>query len=159
MNYKGHFGLSLFIISILSLILKLKPTFFMLFIIFLTTAISTLPDIDLKLGIPHRTITHTMLFALIISGILAGIFYYYSNIRNAIVIFIFVLIGITSHILGDLMNYQKMAPFWPFSSKKISFRMFQGSNIYANNFFFLLGILAFFLYLLYSNDLLKNFGL
>jgi len=157
MHAKGHFGLTLLVLSIFALPFGLGPDHVVIIVIFLSALLSSLPDIDLKFGIPHRTITHSILFAIII-GIIFGIFLGYSSgIIYGLVGFVAGFLGIMTHLLGDLMTYQSFKPLWPFNKKDISYGFFKASNKEANNGFFTAGWILFFVYIFISSGALESF--
>lgn len=69
---------------------------------------ATLPDIDLKLGIPHRTITHCLLFA-VITSILA-----FSLSTSIGLIYV---ISIISHLILDSYTRMGIPLFYPYKKK------------------------------------------
>jgi membrane-bound metal-dependent hydrolase YbcI (DUF457 family) len=145
MNMKGHIGLNLIIMSLLGYLLNIKSYYFIQLLI-LSTALATLPDIDLRLEIPHRKYTHNIGFALVTS-IAVG----YVTMRflgDFIIGFAVILIAMTSHILGDLMTYQAFAPLAPFVNRKMSLKLFRSSNRIINDSILFLGIIIFSLYLI-----------
>ena len=154
MHAKGHFGLTLFILSSIGLPIGFGPENLMIFIIFLSAILSSLPDIDINLGISHRTVTHSLLFAIII-GILFGILLgYFSGLVYGFVGFIAGFLAIVTHMLGDLMTFQKFNPLWPFKQKYLSYGLFEAKNKVANNIFFALGWMMFFVYIFISSGAL-----
>lgn len=86
-----HYSFSLLILSIL----KKEPT------IFLYSAFSLLPDIDVKLN-EHRKITHTFLATLIIFLIF----------RNNLI-----FLAYFSHIFLDYLTYTPIPLLWPYKAK------------------------------------------
>jgi len=157
MHSKGHFGFTLLILSIFALPFGLGPDNVVIIVIFLSAILSSLPDIDLKFGIPHRTVTHSILFAIII-GIIFGIFLGYSSgIFYGIIGFVAGFLGIMSHLLGDLMTYQSFKPLWPFKQKEISYGLFAAKSVAANNGFFTAGWIMFFVYIFISSGALESF--
>ena len=147
MHAKGHFGLTLLILSLIGLPIGFGPENLMIFIIFLSAILSSLPDIDIRLGISHRTFTHSLLFAIII-GILFGILFGYSSgLVYGFIGFIAGFLAIVTHMLGDLMTYQKFNPLWPFKEIYLSYGLFEAKSKVANNVFFALGWITFFGYI------------
>jgi len=155
MQAKGHWGLALIILS--SIAIPFGINVYIISLIFLTAFLSSLPDIDLKLGISHRTITHTILFAIIagvtfslLFGILTKVTIWY------IIGFLAGFGGVILHLIGDLMTYMAFKPLYPFSSREISFGWFRADNKIVNNGFFLLGWFLFFIYLYYNSIILQS---
>ena len=157
MHSKGHFGLTLFVLSIFAIPFGFGPENLVIVVIFLSAILSSLPDIDLKFGIPHRTITHSILFAIII-GILFGILLGYSSgLIYGFIGFIAGFLGIMTHLLGDLMTYQEFKPLWPIKQTKLSYGFFEAKSKAANDGFFTLGWIMFFVYILISSGALASF--
>ena len=131
----GHIGISLLILSIISFLfgLDLKdPNILIPFAV--TVGLSSLPDIDQRLEIPHRGFTHSLLFSVIIGIIGFALF--------GIVGFLVGFGAIFLHILGDIMTIQEVGVLWPFGGD-ISLRLFYANNPIANYGFLILGIIAF----------------
>ena len=148
MHSKGHFGLTLLIMSLLSIPFGTGENYEMFAIILFTSGLSSLPDLDLKFGIPHRKYTHNILFALLM-GILFGILFgYASGLIYGVIGFIAGFSGVMLHLLGDVMTYMTFKPFYPFSQKEIAYGFFPAKSKTANDGFFTLGIIAFFGYVL-----------
>ena len=149
MYRRGHMGLTLLILS------PFMKSFTDLFgdiyssvtFIVLSTLFSVLPDIDLRIGIKHRGATHSITLAILLSVILCYIFY----ILNLNMLFgLSAFIGITSHLIGDLITYRSFAPFYPFSKKKFSLKIVKSENRFINDALFLLGALVFSYEFLYN---------
>jgi inner membrane protein len=62
---------------------------------------SILPDLDLKLGIKHRTITHWLIWPVLIWFLLPALF------PRA------VALGWFLHLVADCLTVEGLAPFWP----------------------------------------------
>ena len=147
---EGHFGLTLALASILMIPFGDTPesTYF----IIIATLLASLPDIDLawqRKGIPihHRGPTHSILFALV-CGVLSGIVMVYLY-KNWVYFFIGLgagLVGIMSHLIGDVLTYMAFKPLWPFSKKEISFGLFSAANETVNKAMVALGVLCFVIY-------------
>lgn len=69
---------------------------------------STLPDIDLKVGIPHRTITHGLIFAFVTSILAISIS------RSIGIIYV---ISIASHLILDSYTKMGVPLFYPYKKK------------------------------------------
>jgi len=121
MHAKGHFGLTLLVMSLISIPIGFGPDNVMVFIIFLSAALSSIPDIDLRLGIKHRGFTHNILFALIIGILFGMLFGYSSGIFYGLIGFVSGFLGVMLHLLGDIMTYQAFKPLWPFDHREISY--------------------------------------
>jgi len=141
---KGHAGLNLLLTSLTALALGLSGWLVNAVIIF-STILSTLPDIDLKLELPHRKYTHNVLFALL-AGSAAGIVTSVLGFGFEIG-FYSLCVGVLTHILGDLLTYRAFAPLYPLIRRKLSLKLFHSSDKYVNSVFLLLGSAAYFVYL------------
>lgn len=151
MHAKGHFGLTLLVLSLFSIPIGLGPDNIMIFVIFLSAGLSSIPDIDLNLGIKHRGLTHNILFAIIV-GILFGVLFGYSSgIVYGLIGFASGFLGVMLHLLGDLMTYQPFRPLWPLNDREISYGLFAAKSETANKGFLSLGIFAFIGYVIISS--------
>ena len=152
---KGHWGLTLFILSLI--VFPLEINRYVIALIFLTAFLSSLPDIDLKLGLAHRTFTHTLLFA-ILAGILFSILFGFiiKDVTWYIIGFLAGFGGVVLHLIGDLMTHMSFKPLYPFSSKEVAFGWFRSDNMIANFGFFLIGWIVFFMYLLHNSAILRS---
>ena len=157
MQAKGHWGLAFLILFLIAIPFGINV--YVISLIFLTAFLSSLPDIDLKLGIRHRKITHTIIFA-IVSGIVFC--FLFGVVTKEIIWYIIGFLagfgGVLLHLLGDLMTYMTFKPLYPFSSRDISFGWFRADNIIANYGFFILGWIAFFIYLVFNSKFLPYFS-
>ncbi len=114
-------------------------------VIILSTIFSTLPDIDLKLELPHRKYTHNVLFALL-AGSAAGIVTSVLGLSFELGLYS-VCVGVLTHILGDLLTYRSFAPLYPLVRRRFSLKLFHSSDRYVNSVFLLLGGATYFVYL------------
>ncbi len=137
MKREGHVGLALFLSSLLMYIfncLSLK-------VVILSVIFSTFPDVDLRLGIAHRKYTHSLPIAFVFS-ILFGKFCsmvgigFFQGFAGS-------FIGISSHIIGDLLTYRPFAPFYPIWKRKFSLGLFRSDNVIANYILLIAGIATF----------------
>ena len=152
---KGHWGLALLILSLFAMPFGIN--IYIISLIFLTAFLSSLPDIDLKLGISHRTITHTILFALFAGTIFCIAFGTVTKENIWYIIgFLAGFGGVMLHLLGDLMTYMKFKPLYPFSSKEFAFGWFRANNIIMNHGFFILGWLVFFWYVFQNSEISQS---
>lgn len=146
LNLKGHIGFTITFLSLMFLALGFKDPYYVKIII-LSAAFSSLPDIDLRLGLPHRKYTHNILFIAITSlplGYLTSILLNDFNLG-----FYSALLSGISHLLCDLITYMEFAPLYPFSNKNIALRLFRSSNEFINNVFIVSGMLLLILYIIY----------
>ena len=156
MHSKGHFGLALGVMSLLMIPFGLGANNLVFLTVLLSAMLSALPDLDIKWGIPHRKITHNILFALIIGFIFGVMFGYASGIWYFFVGFIGGFMGIMIHLLGDVMTYMKFKPFYPFSHKEYAWGLFPAKSKRSNDGFFAFGIVCFFGYILISVGALSS---
>jgi len=120
-----------------------------IFIIIFATALSSIPDIDLKYGWKHRGITHNIGFALIVGVGIAIIFFYTMNdVMIALTGFIAGFGGAVSHLLGDIITYQSFTPLLPFSKRKIALKYCRADDKKVNDGLMTGGAFAFALYIL-----------
>jgi len=104
MHSKGHFGLALFVMSLILLPFGFGNDYLILVIVVLSAGLSSFPDIDLNLGIAHRKYTHNILFAFIMGVFFGIIFGYASGIWYGLVGFFGGFMGVMLHLLGDVMT-------------------------------------------------------
>jgi|Deesub1362B_J571_1020462.scaffolds.fasta_scaffold00102_84 membrane-bound metal-dependent hydrolase YbcI (DUF457 family) len=143
MYARGHIGLTLLILSFFLKYFEITEN--SLTLIFFGIIFSTLPDVDLKYGFKHRNLTHNFFFALFISFIFSYALYRASNDPQLLIYsFLGSFIGVTSHIIGDLLTVMRFKPFWPLIRKEISLGLFSSENKLVNEFLFLLGLFSFF---------------
>jgi inner membrane protein len=113
--------------------------------ILLSTGLSTLPDIDLRLRITHRKYTHNIFFG-IFAAFLIGLAFDLIGL-SFYVGFWSTFIGVLTHLAGDLMTYRGFNPIAPFGTRKYSLKLFKSSNRLVNNAFLLAGAAAYVIYL------------
>ena len=77
---------------------------------------STLPDVDLLIGIPHRTFTHSLVFTSIVCFIILLV--------NKEIGVIFGM-SILSHLAADSTTKMGVPLFYPFNKKYYGFRRFK----------------------------------
>lgn len=140
---KGHTGLTFLILSPIFFLLNLKDFNSVATLIF-AAGFSALPDIDLQLGIPHRTYTHNILFAIIASAVFGFLFNYAGM---WFVGFMGAFLGTVCHLIGDAFTPMSFNPLWPFRDVEIGLGLFKADDIGMNNGMMTIGSLAFFLYL------------
>lgn len=156
MHSRGHFGLTLFVMSLIFLPFGLGNDELILLIIVLSAGLSSIPDLDLQYGIPHRTYTHNILFALIMGIVFGVLFGYSSGFWYGTVGFFGGFMGVMLHLLGDVMTYMGFKPFWPISQKEVALKKFRANNKTANEGFFYVGIGAFVLYIVVSTGTIES---
>jgi len=149
MYKKGHVGLSMLIFSFL--FIPFGVTIYTLTFVSFSVAFSPIPDLDHKWHIKHRAYTHNIGF-----GMLFGLFMgvplgYLMNFYFGTLVFLAVLAGIMSHLLGDIivgLRYNgkpwKIKPFRPISDVEIGYGIFKSSNKKVNEIFLKAGSIVFF---------------
>jgi len=144
LNLRGHVGLTLTVLSLTFLLLDLRDVYYIKVLI-LSAGFSSLPDIDLRVGLPHRRYTHNLIFV-VTTSLLFG--YLTSTLLNDFNLgFYSLIVAGVLHLLGDVMTYMGFTPFYPLSSKNIALRLFKSDNRFVNNFLLISGTLLLMLYL------------
>jgi inner membrane protein len=133
MNRFGHLGSTLLILSPFTQ--KLGVEFVVLAAIF-----SMLPDVDLVLRIKHREYTHNFTFAAIATLLF---FFLFRALKIPEIFSLAAFAAVTIHIVVDAFTMQRFPPFYPFSRKRVAFKVFRSDNVAINAFSFILGSLAF----------------
>ena len=144
MNWRGHVGLNLAILSIVGMLFNFYDINYSI-VVAVSTLFSSLPDIDLKLEIGHRKYTHNILFALVFSMLFGCATYYI--IHDFTLGFSIMFSALIIHIVGDLMTYKPFNPFAPFTRGSYSFRLFRSSSKAVNNVLMALGSILYSMYL------------
>ena len=145
MNVKGHMGFSLAIVFGFLSILQLKAQQYLVAGL-LIVAFSMLPDIDLRLEIKHRTVTHNIFFALLAGLGLGFLFMEPIGFYTGFSVGFF---SVTLHIMADLLTMMEFKPLWPFSDRSIALKIFLASDKKANNILWSIGSITFFIYILF----------
>ncbi len=168
MYSKGHAGLTLGIVSLLMLPFGWNEN--ALIVIGIATALSAIPDVDLKwmkhsfslrdkeYRVKHRgKVTHSLFFALI-CGLALGSFLYFGNGQLLWfgIGFAGPFLGVASHLLGDTFTFHAFQPLWPFSDRKYGYGFCGASNKAANEGLMTLGTILFVLYFTVTSGLLKE---
>lgn len=115
--------------------------------------LATFPDVDHRVpGIKHRGITHTLLFALVVGVVCAGLaqapFYYLDGLgvapglTPAVFGFAVGAGGIVGHLAGDVITPAGVKLFYPLSGKSYSLYLTPADSTLWNYGLFLLGVLA-----------------
>lgn len=163
----GHLGLALLVSAPIAFAvgIALAPG-----LGFLVTAaavlVSGVPDLDnrppLSYVFSHRGFTHTIPFALMFSGIFAVFFAnslfapiaFFAELgvtgsapgamktTLTAVLFVGLLTGYLSHLLGDAITVKGIRPFWPLSNQRINLAKLRANSTIWNVVFFLAGTFA-----------------
>ena len=151
MNRLGHFGFSLFASTLLFYLLGLYTIPWIIRALFIAI-LSWIPDIDLKLNIKHRGVTHTIYFAvamgiigyLIVDKVNIKLFYY--GLHPIYDGFLIPFMACITHIIADSMTVSGVKIFAPIKDKTYGLRMFRSDNPIANLTFTGLGLILFYIY-------------
>lgn len=155
MYSKGHTGLSLLISSLF--MFPFGYSEYALFVIFISAALSALPDYDMKwrqYGIKHRgKHTHSILFAFI-SGLILGVIFFwaFNTLLWSLIGFSGAFIGVISHLLGDTLTYHAFKPLWPISDREIAYGFCTAKDPKVNELLLIAGVVVFVLYFLITSN-------
>lgn len=144
MDWRGHLGFNLLAVSALSYLMGLSGVEINRVII-ASSVLSSLPDIDLRLELPHRKITHNVFFGLAIS-LIAGYLASYLGFSFRVVTLSF-LTAFTTHLLGDLLTKMPFRPLYPLIKTPVALRLFRSSSTLINTLFLVLGIIMYYVYI------------
>ncbi|MWG36156.1 metal-dependent hydrolase [Halomarina oriensis] len=104
-------------------------------------ALARFPDVDLRLPlVSHRGPTHTLLFALGVGAVLAGVATLLSDVAPSsldapwLVPFAAFtgVFGIGTHLLADALTPSGVPLFWPLSRRRFSLRLVRANDALAN---------------------------
>lgn len=160
MYKSGHFGLSLTLYApFLYFFLQSNRYLVGLLGLFIVTACSSLPDLDLKIKfIKHRGYSHTIVGAVVIGAIISvatfisyvyiiniissfGLEMKYTAAMFAVMGFLFGFYGTLTHYAGDIVTPMGLKPLAPFSKKEYTLDLFYAKNKLANGGSLFLGFL------------------
>lgn len=115
-------------------------------LILLSSALSVLPDIDLRLEMKHRRYTHNLLAAVLVSMFVG---FLTDHVRLGFWIgFMACLLGFLCHIVGDLLTYLSFPPLWPIVKREVSLKLFKSDDKAVNSLFMFMGALSLLLFVL-----------
>lgn len=105
-------------------------------------AVSTLPDLDSRVPLfEHRGITHTVWFVILCSGIIGiGVAVVFPAMYLYVTLGVFV--GLTSHLLADVLTPMGIRPFGPIYAQKYTLRLTKARNTIANYVILAFGIIV-----------------
>lgn len=110
-------------------------------------AFSRVPDYDLRVpGLEHRGITHTLLFLVAVTGVLAGVSLAVADrfgtdpVLTGGIGAIVGIVAIGSHLLADALTPSGVPLLWPVSSRRFSVSLATASNPFANYGLLVLGV-------------------
>jgi len=106
----------------------------------LVLALTPLPDYDMRVPlVSHRGVTHTVGFALLVSGalggaclLLAGGIDAPSALAYGAFGFVVGVVAIGSHLLADIITPAGITPLWPVSGRTYSLRLVPADHTVAN---------------------------
>lgn len=112
--------------------------------------LSRLPDYDLQVPLlSHRGPTHTLLFALVVAGALAGAAWFLARGSGAWTRLDLAGLGATvgllsvgSHLAADWLTPAGIPLLWPVSSRRYSLSVTRADNPIANGVLFAVGVFA-----------------
>lgn len=146
----GHYGISLLLYAPVALALRAAGLEGLLLpAAALLVGLSTLPDADeFTDRLPHRGVTHTVWFALLVGGVvamgatvawaLAGV----GSPAGALALGFVGALAIVGHLAGDIVTPMGVRPFAPLSDWHHSFDLTPAKNPTANYLLFGAGIAA-----------------
>ena len=150
---KGHIGLTLLLVTLLMIPFGYSESAF--YIIIISAALSSLPDIDMKLrkyGVKHSgRLTHSLFFAILVGSLLGVLFYYtHKTLPWAGIGFLSGFLGVVSHLIGDTFTYHAFKPLWPISQIEVSFGFCAAGDRSVNEGLMTVGGITFIIYFLIS---------
>lgn len=133
MHKTGHQGVNLIVASIATVLLYgTGNSQYILPVGIIIVALAGLPDIDMKLPIKHRGITHTIWFiALTGAGVGGATYALFASPELALAIGGATALGIFGHILGDVITPMGVQPFYPIGNT-YSLGVVRAGNVLAN---------------------------
>ncbi|MEM2021621.1 MAG: metal-dependent hydrolase [Zestosphaera sp.] len=143
MDWRGHLGFNLLITSSISYMLGFSGVSVNR-VILLSSVLSSLPDVDLRLELPHRKVTHNVFFGIgfsLAAGYVASYLGYSFELA-----FTSFLAAFITHLVGDLMTKMPFKPLYPLSRTPASLRLFRSDNGFVNTAFLVLGVIAYYVY-------------
>ncbi|MDI3498485.1 metal-dependent hydrolase [Archaeoglobus sp.] len=102
----------------------------------LASIFGTISDLDTMIGLKHRTVTHSLAFA-ILAGILAG----YIKPAYGIIAFY----GIMNHIILDMLTKTGVQLYWPLKSKRVRIYQFSYDSVIPNFLIIMLCLTALYI--------------
>ncbi|MBX0293954.1 metal-dependent hydrolase [Haloarcula nitratireducens] len=116
----------------------------------LSLALAPVPDLDQRIPlIRHRGVTHTLLFALVVGGVLGAVGWVAgtgAGVETARRLAAFGgvvgTVAILSHLLADVITPMGITPFWPLSRRNYTLRLARADNAIANYLLLALGVFA-----------------
>ena len=146
---EGHAGLSFLIFSPFIFLFRAvgADMNYVVMTCFLMVLLSSIPDLDIKFEMKHRGITHTLLFGFGIGVLCAVVLGWVYGPLGWVMGFVAGFGGTASHLIGDAFTYSPFRPLYPFSNREVAYGFFKASNRMANVSIFVLGLVAFVIFL------------
>jgi inner membrane protein len=162
MHKEGHSGTMLLLYAPFAFFLAYFGAYAYLITGFvLLASMPMVPDIDMKLPIKHRGITHTVWFAVFLGIInvllVSGATYYFygsfsMNWFYPVVVFAFFIgnMWVYGHLIGDMVTHMGLKPLYPVDNSKvrIEFKWLRlptsASSSFANMIMLTIGSVLFF---------------
>ncbi|PUA32366.1 MAG: hypothetical protein B7O98_06830 [Zestosphaera tikiterensis] len=144
MNWRGHLGFNMFITSSIAYFLGFTGSLVNQVII-ISSVLSSIPDIDLRIELSHRGLTHNVFFSFFAS-LLGG---YVTNVLGLgyTLGFASVLTAFLTHLVADLLTYMPFNPLYPLVEGKYSLKLFKSDNALVNNLMLVLGVFTYYVYI------------
>jgi len=151
MYQRGHHGVSLLVFAPIAhgLVEAGRPV--LAFVVGTTMlGLATLPDVDQNLPVPHRGPTHSLLFAALVGGGVAGVGRLFEPALPGTLwlglgptAFGFALgaLSVLAHLLGDTLTPMGVDYLWPIDST-VSLGLVTAGNAAANYGLLALGVMA-----------------
>ncbi len=147
----GHYGVALLAYAPLGVAVALAGVEVLAVVgALVCVSLSTLPDCDHSVPfLEHRGITHTLVFAVLVGGVLAAAASVLVSsqtpfVTDLAVAFAFVVgtLSIVSHLVADAITPMGIRPFRPFSRYHYTAKLTPAANPIANYALFALGVCA-----------------
>lgn len=156
MYQQGHYGVSLVVFAPVGFALVRLGRGDLAFAVGAAmVGLATLPDVDHSVpGLSHRGPTHSLAFAALVGGVLAGVGEALAGAGvvdagavapvGSVPLFGF-LVGfaaVFAHLLGDVLTPMGVNFLWPLSSRRYSLSLWRADNRAANYLLFGAGVFA-----------------
>lgn len=141
MHQEGHVGLNLVLFSPIAYWLATQDELLLMgFMLIGVAGMAPIPDIDMRLPIPHRGPTHSVWFAILVGVIYAAVLVLAGTgelelAALAGVGLISGFIGVIGHMLGDMITPMGVAPFEPMTSNWIGLGWVKSGDKRINRYF------------------------
>jgi len=160
MHRRGHYGLALLVFSPLAFLLNISHTSEAALVgILIVVGVTPIPDIDQRLPfVSHRGITHTVWFVIVASTIATAVTWAAAIqgkqavqgtlstvsaptlVLPALGVGFLVALGLTTHLLGDVITPMGIEPFAPVNDTKYRWKLTTSGDSTTNNGLFVAGL-------------------